>query len=414
MFLKKTITLREKNKYQRDISHVMEEIIMRKKIVNIFICLIVFAASLPAVLTKTSVKADPVEGLIAYWTFDEGDGSIVHDSSGYGNDGINNGAVWTTGKFGSALEITGTQFVENIPASFDTPITTAFTVTAWVKWYGPSPYPHDYIIFDGRADKPYGFCFYLRYTTGQLVMHLNDDSTVIYSTLTVPRESWTFVAGVFNDDTDTLRLYINGRQDSTLTTSLQHLDSYHPAMIGNNHWAPGDGQWAPINGIQDEIRIYNRELTASEIYDLYGGSNATDISIDIKPGEYPNTVNPKSHGKLPVAILTTENFNASDVNPESINFLSDSPELWAMEDVDNDSDLDMILHFNIQELDFDLLVDEGGEYPYAYLYGQTSSITPFEGKDTIRLLGELIRELLRAFLSKILELLTSMFAQVNI
>jgi len=61
---------------------------------------------------------------------------------------------------------------------------------------------------------------------------------------------------VFNDDTDTLRVYINGRQDSTLTTSFHHLDSYHPAMIGNNHWAPYDVNGAH-NGIQDEIRIYN-------------------------------------------------------------------------------------------------------------------------------------------------------------
>lgn len=383
---------------------------MSKKILSILVCLIVLAVSLPAVMTNTSVKADPLEGLVAYWTFDEGDGAVVHDSSGYGNDGIINGAEWTTGKFGSALEITDTHFVENIPASFDDPITTAFTVTAWVKWYGPSPYPHDYIIFDGRADRPYGFCFYLRYLTGKVVMHLNDDSTLIYSTSIVPQEKWTFIAGVFNDDTDTLRLYINGMPDSTMTTPLHLLDSYHPAMIGNNHWAPYDGQWAPMNGVQDEIRIYNRELTASEIYDLYGGSSETDISIDIKPGEYPNTVNPKSHGKLPVAILTTEDFNASDVDPESINFLGDSPDLWAMEDVDNDSDLDMILHFNIQELDFDLLVDEGEEYPYAYLNGQTSNGTSFEGKDTIRLLGFIIHELVRAFLVKISELFTSMFA----
>ena len=42
-----------------------------------------------------------------------------------------------------------------------------------------------------------------------------------------------------------------------------------------------------------------------------------------------------------------------------------------MEDVDYDGDLDMLFHFKIQELDFSLLVDEGDEYPYAYLNGET-------------------------------------------
>jgi len=112
-----------------------------------------------------------------------------------------------------------------------------------------------------------------------------------------------------------------------------------------------------------------------------------EVSIDIKPGSFPNSINPKSNGKLPVAILTNEDFDASDVDPDSIDFLSASPLMWAMDDVDDDGDIDMILHFKIKELDFDLLVDEGGEYPYAYLYGDTLDNIPIDGKDTVRLVN---------------------------
>lgn len=388
----------------------MEEGCMRTILFSIGVCLLCLVVAVPTGMMTSVVKADPGDGLIAYWNFDEGSGALVHDSSGNGYDGTVNGATWTVGKYGSGLEITGTQSVMNIPSSFDDSLTTAFTVTSWVNWYGPSPYPHDYLIFDGRADKPYGFCFYLRYMTGQLVMHLNQDGSEIYSSRTVPIGPWTFVAGVFNDETDTLRLYINGVQDETLTTSFHRLDSYHSAWIGNNHWAPGDGQWAPINGVVDDLRIYDRELTAGEIYELYGGADATEVSLDIKPGDYPNTVNPKSQGKLPVAILTTDDFNASKVNPDSIDFLSASPVLWALEDVDADDDTDMILHFSIPDLDFSLLVDEGEEYPYAYLYGQTLDGTLIVGKDTIHLLGELIRAIWQAILLRISALLTAMFS----
>jgi hypothetical protein len=128
------------------------------------------------------------------------------------------------------------------------------------------------------------------------------------------------------------------------------------------------------------------------------------VDIDIKPGSYPNSINPKSNGKVPVAILTTEDFDAGNVDPGSIDFLGASPLTWAMEDVDDDGDIDMILHFKTKDLDFNLLVDEGGEYPYAYLYGETNDGAPIEGKDTVRLVRnwqknhEMINTLLLRFL----------------
>jgi len=110
-----------------------------------------------------------------------------------------------------------------------------------------------------------------------------------------------------------------------------------------------------------------------------------EASVDIKPGSYPNSINPKSKGKIPVAILTTEDFDASTVDSSTIVFLGVSPVKSVLEDVDNDGDLDMSLKFKTQELDFDLLVEEGDEYPYAYLTGETIDGQSFFGKDTVNL-----------------------------
>jgi len=84
--------------------------------------------------------------------------------------------------------------------------------------------------------------------------------------------------------------------------------------------------------------------------------------------------------------LTSAYFDASTVDSDTVNFLDASPVKWAMEDVDGDGDIDMILHFKTQDLDFSLLVDEGGPYEYAYLTGETTDGIPFEGKDTVRLI----------------------------
>jgi len=74
------------------------------------------------------------------------------------------------------------------------------------------------------------------------------------------------------------------------------------------------------------------------------------IDIDIRPGSYPNTINLKSTSIVPVAILTTDAFDASDVNPRSARFEGPKPPVrWVLSDVDHDGDLDLLLHFRTQD-----------------------------------------------------------------
>lgn len=72
--------------------------------------------------------------------------------------------------------------------------------------------------------------------------------------------------------------------------------------------------------------------------------------IDIKPGSYPNSINLKSKGLTPVAVLTDEFFNAKNIAITTVKFAEASPEKSNFEDVDNDNDLDLILHFNTASL----------------------------------------------------------------
>jgi hypothetical protein len=76
-----------------------------------------------------------------------------------------------------------------------------------------------------------------------------------------------------------------------------------------------------------------------------------DLLIDIKPGSYPNSINLGSHGVVPVAVLTTDGFDASTLDPVTVVLAGAAPLRWAMEDVDSDGDLDRMFHFQIQELD---------------------------------------------------------------
>lgn len=102
------------------------------------------------------------------------------------------------------------------------------------------------------------------------------------------------------------------------------------------------------------------------------------VDIDIKPGSFPNSINTNSKGVIPVAILTTLDFDATTVDPEMLVFADASLLRWAIEDVDYDGDMDMILHFATQE------VKIGCEETEARLDGQTFDGKMFFGTDSVR------------------------------
>jgi hypothetical protein len=77
------------------------------------------------------------------------------------------------------------------------------------------------------------------------------------------------------------------------------------------------------------------------------------VEIDIRPWSDPNPINPFGQGLIPVAILTTEDFDALTVDDESVLFGLDEAEKVHgqahFEDVDDDGDLDLLLHFRTQD-----------------------------------------------------------------
>lgn len=85
------------------------------------------------------------------------------------------------------------------------------------------------------------------------------------------------------------------------------------------------------------------------------------VTIDIKPGSYPNTIQLSSNGLVPVAVLTTNNFDASQFTPEMAHLSDANTDMtdsctgamavrWALEDVNRDGQVDLVFFFNTQDL----------------------------------------------------------------
>jgi len=108
------------------------------------------------------------------------------------------------------------------------------------------------------------------------------------------------------------------------------------------------------------------------------------VDIDIKPGSDPDSINTKSKGKIPVAILSSADLDApATVDPSSLTFghSGDEPSLafcnTGGEDVNGDARLDLMCHFFTQKTGFQAGDTEG------ILRGQTTGGQPIEGRDAV-------------------------------
>lgn len=111
------------------------------------------------------------------------------------------------------------------------------------------------------------------------------------------------------------------------------------------------------------------------------GEVVLEISIDIKPGSDTNPINLKSQGKVPVAILGSPDFDVADVDAATVVFAGSALCVSeSVEDVNDDSVPDLVLHFNTQDLTLE------SNNTQACLSGETFGGQGFVGCDTVRVI----------------------------
>lgn len=109
------------------------------------------------------------------------------------------------------------------------------------------------------------------------------------------------------------------------------------------------------------------------------------VDIDVKPGSDPNSVNPRSPGVIPVAVLGTDTFDVASIDVTTIRFgpsgTEAAPHHSALEDVDGDGLTDLVLHFLTQASGI-ICGDDS-----VSLTGRTASGQTVEGSDSLRTVG---------------------------
>lgn len=219
--------------------------------------------------------------LEAYWPLDEDSGSTVNGVTANANDGTNNGAtVGSSGILGTTAYTfsAGTSEHIEVPhdASFDF-ATTDFSIVAWIKV--SSHTSTNQAIVSHRQDYAgQGFPGYDLVINPdsapflKLVIEDTDSISAPTSDSNVPTGSWVFV-GVTCDRSGDATFYQDGSSDGTSDISSQSGDLSNGRALRMGGMEDDQGNIVDnLNGDLDEVRIYSRELGATEISDLYNAA----------------------------------------------------------------------------------------------------------------------------------------------
>ena len=206
------------------------------------------------------------EDLLGYWKFDEGSGTAALDASGNSLLGGVFGATWVTGRDELALNFDGINDYVRVQTEPALNNLEAVTMTAWIY---PRVDAHWHILDKGDGDKRL-YAEGLNRTLDGRVRYWGSHAFSRSVKDTVQLNDWQHVALVWSRATNVTRLYHNGHEvrysTQDIGTDGPLDDATHAYTIGARG-ALGEGTF--FNGLIDEVRLYRRALSTSEIHDLY-------------------------------------------------------------------------------------------------------------------------------------------------
>jgi prepilin-type N-terminal cleavage/methylation domain-containing protein len=239
----------------------------------------------PGVLASgNNLTIDPLfstTGLVGYWPFEEGSGSSTADASGNGDTGTwtgtpvgTNNTYYTGGKVGNyAGDFDGgTDYVNITSNPSDYTPSGPFTITMWMKQTLATTSSIAYMgVYSGGGCSG-GGCGYVVAPSAhkaslQILSGANGNSLVIAGPTTIVDDgSWHFLVGVFNGSQ--IIVYTDGVSGTASSWAYSVASNNGALEIGTRPLLP-----VRFGGYIDDVRIYNRALSASEIQALYNAEN---------------------------------------------------------------------------------------------------------------------------------------------
>ncbi len=215
------------------------------------------------------------QGLIGYWSFNDGSGTQMGDFSGNGNNGSNSSNQWNSGKFGGARKFESSSDTIAIPNSPSLNPTSAVTISAWIY---PTAWPgNSRVLQKGSTDNQYRLT--AEFGLMEFCIFISELKCVTYSVL--PQLNvWTHVVGTYDGAVATL--YYNGVSVGAAPYTGAINTTSDSLAIGCKTTSACSSTDSFVGKI-DEVRIYNRGFSANEVMSLYKtGERAINVSQNNK------------------------------------------------------------------------------------------------------------------------------------
>ena len=234
----------------------------------------------------------PTSNLIGWWPFS----GNANDTSGNSNNGSVTGATLTTDRFGtinSCYSFTGTTNKISISNQFFNNGWTNYSIS---MWFNPSLNSLNGCLFNTVPHDGIGIA-YSNYGTNKKLYHNKNSNTSVHLWNILNQDPFNYPSFEFNNwynimiikTNTTYQYYVNGTLDKTINSTILPLSNICGLVFGNI--APGYIA-EPLNGKLDDIGIWDRALTQTEITALYKGvlssetfSKTTNFQL------YPNPAN---------------------------------------------------------------------------------------------------------------------------
>ena len=205
-------------------------------------------------------RAKRASGLVGHWAFDEGGGSVARDSSGRGKHGrIQGGARWAKGKIGAALAFDGVRGHVRLPAGF-ADLRSGFTVALWA--YPTAAKKWARFIDLGNGADAQNIVLTRDRTFDTIALEDKGGSagnTGVPATGAIDLNRWQHFAAAI-DASGNAVVYKDGVQVAVRATGVPAVVNRTSNYIGRSNWPGGFYQ-----GRMDDIRIYDRALSAEEV-----------------------------------------------------------------------------------------------------------------------------------------------------
>jgi len=240
---------------------------------------LIFSIFIFCFLQNIPCQANTRDGLVGWWRLNDASSgtctSTVADSSGQGNTGTcSNSPSWVSGKiWPNALSFNGSNQYESIPWPWTPDVTSAFqnatlTYCSWIKTSGLTNSEMGIMGVGDSGNHGWNSAlfnkhFYFWYSQA------GPASNSSPSNATISDGQWFFLCGVASSAT-TISLYINGILDHSFSSGISTpftITAVNSQFVIGNEGQRNVARY--FSGSIDDVRVYNRALTAKEVMDLY-------------------------------------------------------------------------------------------------------------------------------------------------